>query len=199
MESEYLDEEQVIALYNKVRTGKKTWPTGIWSSPAALQYAVTVFDYWIHNVMGWKGWPDARGKVTPALLEEHRLADLVEAVFVPEFGDDWLDFEIVLNESMRLSEDGLGARRYRPAGTRGGRFRARLRAAYRVVQAAAEAAADLPPVPQPSAAHVERVPGGPGRARQSGKGVGRAFLGAPQAGAQHARTRRGGLVDRERR
>src|SRR5260370_510538 len=55
--------------------------------------------------MGWKGWPEARGKVTPALLEEHRLADLVESVFVPEFGDDWLDFEIVLNESMRLSED----------------------------------------------------------------------------------------------
>src|SRR5437879_12784252 len=55
--------------------------------------------------MGWKGWPDARGKVTSALLEEHRLADLVESVFVPEFGDDWLDFEIVLNESMRLSED----------------------------------------------------------------------------------------------
>jgi hypothetical protein len=55
--------------------------------------------------MGWKGWPDARGKVTPALLEEHRLADLVESVFVPEFGDDWLDFEVVLNESMRLSED----------------------------------------------------------------------------------------------
>src|SRR5438876_212271 len=105
METEYLDEEQVISLYNKVRTGKKTWPTGIWSSPAALQYAVTVFDYWIHNVMGWKGWPDARGKVTPALLEEHRLADLVESVFVPEFGDDWLDFEVVLNESMRLSED----------------------------------------------------------------------------------------------
>jgi hypothetical protein len=43
--------------------------------------------------------------VTPVLLEEHRLADLVESVFVPEFGDDWLDFEIVLNESMRLSED----------------------------------------------------------------------------------------------
>src|SRR5439155_1428645 len=64
-----------------------------------------VFDYWIHNVMGWKGWPDARGKITPALLEEHRLADLVESVFVPEFGDDWLDFEVVLNESMRLSED----------------------------------------------------------------------------------------------
>jgi len=105
METEYLDEEAVIALYNKVRTGKKTWPTGIWTSPAALQYAVTVFDYWIHNVMGWKGWPDARGKVTPALLEEHRLADLVESVFVPEFGDDWLDFEVVLNESMRLSED----------------------------------------------------------------------------------------------
>ena len=105
VETEYLDEEQVIALYNKVRTGKRTWPTGIWTSPAALQYAVTVFDYWIHNVMGWKGWPEARGKVTPALLEEHRLADLVESVFVPEFGDDWLDFEVVLNESMRLSED----------------------------------------------------------------------------------------------
>src|ERR1044072_1730915 len=105
METEYLDEEQVISLYNKVRTGNKAWPTGIWSSPAALQYAVTIFDYWIHNVMGWKGWPDARGKVTPALLEEHRLADLVESVFVPEFGDDWLDFEVVLNESMRLSED----------------------------------------------------------------------------------------------
>ena len=64
METEYLDEEQVIALYNKVRTGKRTWPADIWSSPAALQYAVTIFDYWIHNVMGWKGWPDARGKVT---------------------------------------------------------------------------------------------------------------------------------------
>src|SRR4030088_416268 len=105
METEYLDEEQVIALYNKVRTGKRTWPMDIWSSPAALQYGVTIFDYWIHNVMGWKGWPDARGKVTPALLEEHRLADLVESVFVPEFGDDWLDFGVVLNESMRLSED----------------------------------------------------------------------------------------------
>src|SRR2546430_5035049 len=105
METEYLDEEQVIALYNKVRRGKRTWPRGIGTPPAALQYAVTVFDYWIHNVMGWKGWPDARGKVTPALLEEHRLADLVESVFVPEFGDDWLDFEVVLNESMRLSED----------------------------------------------------------------------------------------------
>src|SRR5260370_12253006 len=105
METEYLDEEQVIALYNKVRTGTRTWPSGIWSSPAALQYGVTIFDYWIHNVMGWKSWPEARGKVTPALLEEHRLADLVESVFVPEFGDDWLDFEIVLNESMRLSED----------------------------------------------------------------------------------------------
>src|SRR6266849_6428343 len=105
METEYLDEEAVISLYNKVRTGKRTWPADIWSSPAALQYAVTIFDYWIHNVMGWKGWPDSRGKVTPALLEEHRLADLVESVFVPEFGDDWLDFEVVLNESMRLSED----------------------------------------------------------------------------------------------
>src|SRR5258706_343440 len=60
METEYLDEEEVIALYNKVRTGKRTWPADIWSSPAALQYAVTVFDYWIHNVMGWKGWPDVR-------------------------------------------------------------------------------------------------------------------------------------------
>src|SRR5436189_295916 len=66
MDTEYLDEEQVIALYNKVRTGKRTWPTAIWSSPAALQYAVTVFDYWIHHGMGWKGWPDARGKATPA-------------------------------------------------------------------------------------------------------------------------------------
>src|SRR5205823_3223172 len=121
METEYLDEEQVIALYNKVRTGKRTWPADIWSSPAALQYAVTIFDYWIHNVMGWKGWPDSRGKVTPALLEEHRLADLVESVFVPEFGDDWLDFEVVLNESMRLSEDEgwspeLSDRQARPSG-----------------------------------------------------------------------------------
>ena len=62
METEYLDEEQVIALYNKVRTGKRTWPTEIWSSPAALQYAVTIFHYWIHNVMGWKGSPDPRGQ-----------------------------------------------------------------------------------------------------------------------------------------
>jgi hypothetical protein len=105
METDYLSDEQVIALYNKVRTGRRSWPSGIWTSPAALQYAVAVFDYWIHNVMGWKGWPDARGKVTPVLLEEHRLADIVEAVFVPEFGEDWLDFEVVLNESMRLSED----------------------------------------------------------------------------------------------
>jgi hypothetical protein len=105
MDTEYLDDEQVIALYNKVRLGRRTWPEGIWSSPAALQYAVTVFDYWIHSVMGWKSWPDARGRVTPALLEEHRLADIVENVMVPEFGEDWLDFEIVLNESMRLSED----------------------------------------------------------------------------------------------
>jgi hypothetical protein len=105
MATEYLDDEQVIALYNKVRAGRRRWPDGIWESPAALQYAVTVFDYWIHNVMGWKGWPDARSRVTPALLEEHRLADVVEHVFVPEFGSDWLDFEIVLNESMRLSED----------------------------------------------------------------------------------------------
>src|SRR5436305_256824 len=110
METEYLDEEQVIALYNKVRTGKRTWPADIWTSPAALQYAVTVFDYWVHNVMGWKGWPDARGKVTPALLEEHRLADLVESVFVPEFGDDWLDFEVViyrLEQEILVEEPGV--------------------------------------------------------------------------------------------
>ncbi|MGH7881330.1 MAG: hypothetical protein ACREN8_00215 [Candidatus Dormibacteraceae bacterium] len=105
MNTEYLDDEQIIALYNKVRIGRRTWPEGIWSSPAALQYAVTIFDYWIHSVMGWKGWPDARGEVTPALLEEHRLADIVEGVLIPEFGEDWLDFEIVLNEAMRLSED----------------------------------------------------------------------------------------------
>src|SRR3979411_1599944 len=105
MENDYLDDEQVIALYNRVRTGRRSWPPGIWSSPAALQYAVAIFDYWIHNVMGWKGWPEARSKVTPALLEEHRLADIVDNVFVPEFGEDWLDFEVVLNESMRLSED----------------------------------------------------------------------------------------------
>ena len=105
VETEYLDDERVIALYNKVRRGQRTWPAGIWSSPAALQYAVTIFDYWIHNVMGWKNWPDARTRITPALLEEHRLADIVESVFVPELGEDWLDFEVVLNESMRLSED----------------------------------------------------------------------------------------------
>jgi len=105
MDTEYLDDEEVIALYNKVRTGRKTWPAGIWSSPAALQYAVTIFDYWIHNVMGWKSWPEARTRVNPVLLEEHRLADIVENVLVPEFGEDWLDFEVVLNESMRLSED----------------------------------------------------------------------------------------------
>ena len=105
MEAEYLDDEEVIALYNQVRTGRKQWPTGIWSSPAALQYAVTIFDYWIHNVMGWKSWPEARKRVNPVVLEEHRLADIVEQVLVPEFGEDWLDFEVVLNESMRLSED----------------------------------------------------------------------------------------------
>jgi hypothetical protein len=105
VETEYLDDERVIALYNKVRRGQRAWPVGIWSSPAALQYAVTIFDYWIHNVMGWKGWPEARTRISPALLEEHRLADIVENVFVPEFGEDWLDFEVVLNESMRLSED----------------------------------------------------------------------------------------------
>src|SRR5919109_5549733 len=105
METDYFDDEQVIALYNRVRTGRRNWPAGIWSSPAALQYGVAIFDYWIHNVMGWKGWPEARSRVTPALLEEHRLADIVEHVFVPEFGEDWLDFEVVLNESMRLSED----------------------------------------------------------------------------------------------
>ncbi len=105
MDTEYLDDEQVIALYNKVRTGRRTWPAGIWSSPAALQYAVTVFDYWIHNVMGWKSWVDARGRINPVLLEQHRLADIVDNVFVPEFGEDWLDFEVVLNESMRLSDD----------------------------------------------------------------------------------------------
>src|SRR5258708_15904554 len=55
--------------------------------------------------MGWKGWPDARTRVNPVLLEEHRLADIVDNVFLPEFGEDWLDFEGVLNESMRLSED----------------------------------------------------------------------------------------------
>lgn len=102
---EYLDDEEIIALYNKVRAGRRTWPPELWRSPAALQYAVTVFDYWIHNVMGWKGWPEARERVTPAMLEEHRLADMVENVLVPEFGEDWLDFEVVLNESMRLSED----------------------------------------------------------------------------------------------
>jgi hypothetical protein len=105
VETEYLDDERVIALYNKVRRGQRTWPAGIWTSPAALQYAVTIFDYWIHNVMGWKGWPEGKTKITPGLLEEHRLADIVENVFVPEFGEDWLDFEVVLNESMRLSED----------------------------------------------------------------------------------------------
>jgi hypothetical protein len=105
MSTEYLDDEEVIALYNKVRTGRRTWPPELWTSPAALQYAVTVFDYWIHNVMGWKSWSDARGRITPVLLEEHRLADIVDNVLVPEFGEDWLDFEVVLNESMRLSED----------------------------------------------------------------------------------------------
>jgi hypothetical protein len=105
MATDYLDDEQVIALYNKVRTGRRNWPDGMWQSPAALQYAVTVFDYWIHNVMGWKGWPEARRRLTPVLLEEHRLADIVDGVFIPEFGSDWLDFEVVLNESMRLSED----------------------------------------------------------------------------------------------
>jgi hypothetical protein len=105
MSNQYLDDEQVIALYNQVRTGRKTWPVGIWTSPAALQYAVTIFDYWIHNVMGWKSWPDARKRINPVLLEEHRLADIVESVFIPEFGDDWLDFEVVLNESMRLSDE----------------------------------------------------------------------------------------------
>ncbi len=105
MESQYLDDEQIISLYNKVRAGRRSWPDGIWSSPAALQYGVTIFDYWIHNVMGWKGWPDARTRVAPPLLEKHRLADIVEQVFVPEFGQDWLDFEVVLNESMRVSED----------------------------------------------------------------------------------------------
>jgi hypothetical protein len=29
----------------------------------------------------------------------------VERVLTPEFGDDWLDFEVVLNESTRLSDD----------------------------------------------------------------------------------------------
>jgi hypothetical protein len=105
VDTEYLDDEHMIALYNKVRTGRRAWPAGLWTSPAALQYAVTIFDYWIHNVMGWKSWVEAKGKVTPVLLEEHRLADIVDAVFVPEFGEDWLDFEVVLNESMRLSED----------------------------------------------------------------------------------------------
>src|ERR1700704_1718783 len=105
VENEYLDDEQVIALYNRVRAGRRTWPAGVWTSPAALQYAVTVFDYWVHNVMGGKSWVEARGKVTPAVLEEHRLADVVENVFIPEFGEDWLDFEVVLNEPMRLSED----------------------------------------------------------------------------------------------
>src|SRR5437764_14096211 len=105
MEPEYLDEEQIIALYNKVRTGRRTWPPGIWSSPAALQYAVTIFDYWIHNVMGWKGWPDARSRVNPVLLEEQRLADIVDSVFVPELGEAWLDFEVGLHGSMRLPRD----------------------------------------------------------------------------------------------
>src|SRR2546430_1354728 len=44
----------------------------------------------------------------PHALVEHNLEVqpvIVESVFVPEFGDDWLDFEVVLNESMRLSED----------------------------------------------------------------------------------------------
>src|SRR5207245_2183309 len=64
METEYLDEEQVISLYNKVRTGKKTWPTGIWSSPAALQYAVTVFDYWIRNhlLRMWSAFQEAQAE-----------------------------------------------------------------------------------------------------------------------------------------
>src|SRR5690349_21441653 len=105
MSTEYLSDEDVIALYNQVRTGRKQWPAGIWESPASLQYAVTIFDYWIYNVMGWKGWPEAKEKIKPAMLEEHRLADIVEHVLQPQFGDDWLEFEVVLNESMRLSED----------------------------------------------------------------------------------------------
>src|SRR5258707_6656595 len=103
MESEYLDDEEVMALYNKVRTGRKPWPADIWSSPAALQYAVTIFDYWIHNVMGWKSWPEARTRVNPVLLEEHRLADIVENLLVPEFREDWLDSDVVLTDSIRLS------------------------------------------------------------------------------------------------
>ncbi len=105
MESEYLDDEELIALYNKVRTGRRSWPAGLWASPAALHFAATIFDYWIHNVMGWKGWAEAKPRITPALLEQHRLADIVDSVFIPEFGSDWLEFEVVLNESMRLSED----------------------------------------------------------------------------------------------
>src|SRR2546423_12795918 len=105
MESHYFDDEQAITLCTRGRTGRRSWPPGMWTSPAALQYAVAIFDYWIHNVMGWKGWPEARSKVSPALLEEHRLADIVDNVFVPEFGEDWLDFEGVLNRAMRLSED----------------------------------------------------------------------------------------------
>src|SRR2546429_9839273 len=101
MESDYFDDEQVIALYNRVRTGRRSWPPGMWTSPAALQYAVAIFDYWIHNVMGWKGWPEARSKVSPALLEEHRLAGIVDNVVVPEFGGDLLGFEGGLHECTR--------------------------------------------------------------------------------------------------
>jgi hypothetical protein len=160
METEYLDEEQVIALYNKVRTGKRTWPADIWSSPAALQYAVTVFDYWIHNVMGWKGWPDSRGKVTPALLEEHRLADLVESVFVPEFGDDWLDFEVVLNGA-RPSEDESSPDLSDRWASRG-----RVRHAFEQLVGSPKqqaTAADIPPVPTTRCGCGARS-GGAGRA-----------------------------------
>ncbi len=105
MEAEYLDDEAMIALYNQVRAGRRNWPEEIWQSPAALHYAATVLTYWIHNVMGWKGWPEARDKINAVLLEQHHLGPMVEQVLLPEFGDDWLDFEVVLNESIRLSDD----------------------------------------------------------------------------------------------
>jgi len=61
-ESEYLDEEQVIALYNKVRTGKRTWPTASGRRLRPSSTRSPSLNYWIHNVNGLEGLADARGR-----------------------------------------------------------------------------------------------------------------------------------------
>jgi hypothetical protein len=103
-ETAYSD-EALIHLYNQVRMGNRTWPTNIWTSPYALKYAMTIIDYWVHNIMGWKTLNEAEAKYRPSLLEKHKVAEPVNIVLEPVFGSDWLSLEMLLSESMALYEN----------------------------------------------------------------------------------------------